>query len=103
MDSLIIVLFLAGLIEWVTERFFGFWLQGKGMVFISAGLGVALSLVLSVDALALTGVKLSYHPAVGQALTGIIIGGGANTVHKFLKPSEKNGPSNGETKGGATA
>lgn len=91
----VLVLFLAGFVEWLVERIFGPIAQLKGwpMVLISAAAGVALCFGFRVDALSLVGFETSYPAWLGYIITGVIVGSGANTVHKFLKPSSsKSGP-----------
>ena len=86
----VLVLFLATLTEWVVERFFSdiAKLKGKWMVLISTLVGVALCFGFSVDGLSLVGFDGQYPHWLGVLITGIIVGSGANAIHKFFKPSE---------------
>ena len=85
--TLVTVLFLAGFVQWATERFIGRWLKGEWMILLSGALGVGLCVLLKLDALALMGVEgLDYPALAGYVITGIIVGSGSNAVHRFLKP-----------------
>ena len=91
MELAVFVVFLATLIEWAVERFLGGIQQLKGwpMVWISAIVGVGLSFGFKVDIIQLVGYAGTYPWWLGQLVSGIIIGSGANAVHKFIKPSQK--------------
>jgi len=85
------VIFLAVLLEFLIERFFGGFasLKGYPMVLISAAAGVALCFGFHIDIIGLVGFEGAYPWWLGILLSGLIIGSGANAVHKFLKPSAK--------------
>ena len=88
---LALVLFLATFVEWATERLFGGFpeLKGLPMVLISAAVGVTLCFGFKLDALSLAGFGGGYPVWLGYVITGVIVGSGANAIHKFFKPSEK--------------
>ena len=82
----LILVILSTFAEWVSERLFGPWAKGQVMILLSAGVGVLLCIVFHIDGMALMGLGQSYfNPIVGQIVTGLIVGGGSNTVHKFFK------------------
>ena len=75
---------MAILCQWLTERFFGRWISGERMVWLSAGVGVGLCLLFRLDATDLLGLPTPFIPFVGQILTGLIVSAGADILHKFL-------------------
>lgn len=84
------LIFLAGFNEWVVEHLFGQWRDGttghsklgKGLVYISAALGIAECVMLRLNALSLVGV--GDNTLLGQVVAGIVVGAGSNVVHKFF-------------------
>ena len=82
------VLALAFLCESLTEYLFSDLLtamkvDAKYLRYVSAGVGVALALLYGLDALeAFFGIRAQV-PWVGQVLTGLLLGRGANYVHDF--------------------
>ena len=85
----VLVLFLATLVEWATERFFGSVkaLRGTGMVILSSLIGIGLCFGFNIDALKLVGFEGAYPWWMGVLLSGLIVGSGSNMVHKLIKPS----------------
>ena len=82
----IALVILATFAEWATERLFGPWVKGQGMVLLSAAVGVALCLLFRLDSMQLLGLGQSYfQPVVGQVITGLIVGAGSSKVHEFFK------------------
>ncbi len=75
---------MAVLCQWLTERFFGKWVAGERMVWLSAGVGVGLCLLFRLDATDLLGLPAPFIPFVGQILTGLIVSAGADILHKLL-------------------
>lgn len=83
-----VALTLAFLAETITEYFFANWLgrlrlDAKYLRYVSAVIGVALCLAYGVD---IMGDVLGLSPrlgAVGQVLSGLMLGRGANYVHDF--------------------
>jgi len=79
---------LAFLAESLTEYFFAATLVALGLDsrwlrYVAAAVGVALALAYGVDALRdLLGIAPRL-PFVGEALTGLLLGRGANFVHDF--------------------
>jgi hypothetical protein len=76
------ILFLAVLTQWLAERFFGNWLKGIWMIYISAAIGVALCCGIGIGGLGMAGIEANVW--VDRVLTGLIIGGGSNAVHDFF-------------------
>jgi len=91
MSALVFVLFLASFIEKVTEKFFGNFkaLKGCPMEVISALMGIGLCFGFRIDLIGFVGFEGAYPEWLGMVLSGVIVGAGANTIHKFVKPSEK--------------
>ena len=84
------IAFLAVFNEWVCERFFGWWLQEKAMIAVSAAIGVVLCVLFKADALSTMGLTEPLGtPYTGQIMTGLIVGAGSNAWHKFFDPSNK--------------
>lgn len=87
--SFAIILTLAFLTESLTEYFFGDLLARRAagplvLKYLAAGVGVALALAYRIDLLRdLFGIAPGV-PFVGEVLTGLILGRGANYVHDFL-------------------
>lgn len=88
---LALLLFIALLIEWLTERFFGAIskLKGYPMILLSAAIGVALCFGLDIDALSLVGFTQDYPHWLGVLITGIVAGSGSNAVHAFFSRQRK--------------
>lgn len=84
MQAIGAVLLLAVLTEWLTERFFGGLWTGKIMVGISTVIGVALCVVFKVDAVTLLGVSSPWTEWVNIVVTGLMVGGGSNGIHRFF-------------------
>jgi hypothetical protein len=84
MQAIGAVLLLAVLTEWLTERFFGGLWVGKIMVGISTVIGVALCVAFKVDAIILLGVGSPWSEWVNIVVTGLIVGGGSQAIHKFF-------------------
>ncbi len=86
MDVLAVIFLLALLCEWLSERFFGWFLGGMSMVFLSTLVGIALALLFQVDGLTLLGLPVPlWAPWTGRILTGIIIGAGSDAVHQWFR------------------
>lgn len=82
------VLALAALVEWVAERFFGQWVKGEKMIYVTAVLGVGACLLFRLDGLALLGLPDPlWSPYSGQVITGLIVSAGSAYAHKLLKPT----------------
>lgn len=83
--SIGILVLLGVLTEALTERFFGTWLAGKRLVWISTAMAMAFCLILKINGLELLpiGEPLG-HPYTGQIITGLVIGGGSNFIHKIF-------------------
>jgi hypothetical protein len=84
MQAIGAVLLLAVLTEWLTERFFGGLWTGRVMVGISTAIGVALCVVFKVDAIILLGVNSPWSEWANIVVTGLIVGGGSQAIHKFF-------------------
>lgn len=56
------------------------------LMYVAAALGVLVAFTYSLDLFALAGQAVS---AVGQALTGVAIGGGANLIHDWIDGKPK--------------
>ncbi len=91
MSLAVFAVILATFAEWLVERFVGDIVQLKGlpMVWISAVVGIALCFGFKIDLMELIGYAGAYPWWLGQLVSGVIIGSGANAVHKFIKPSRK--------------
>ena len=87
----VLVLFLATLVEWTTERFFGSVkaLRGTGMVILSSLIGIGLCFGFNIDALKLVEFEGAYPWWIGVLVTGVIVGAGSNAVHGLLKLQRK--------------
>lgn len=85
------ILFLGTLIEWLVERFFGGWITGKPMYFISAGIGILLTCLLQIQILQATGLLtdgvLTSTAGIwtDRVLSGIIVGSGSSFIHTVWK------------------
>jgi len=76
---------LAILTEWLSERFFGKWITGEAMVYLSTVVGIALCLLFQVDGVKAMGLPAPlWSPWTGEVITGLIVGAGSNAVHKFF-------------------
>jgi len=76
---------LAVLTEWLCERFFGKYVKGQAMIYLSAVVGVVLCLLFRVDGIQLLSLPTPlWAPWVGQVVTGLIVGAGSNGVHRFF-------------------
>jgi heme/copper-type cytochrome/quinol oxidase subunit 1 len=82
-DVFILVLFIATLTEFLTERFFGKKVSGEKMVYIAAVIAVALSLGLEADGLHSIGLD-RVNIWVDRVLTGLIASAGSSITHQFL-------------------
>lgn len=86
----LVILALAFLSESLTEYFFGDLLSALGiptsyLKYIAALVGVALALLYGLDALRDFFSLSARLPLVGEVLTGLILGRGANYVHDFYR------------------
>ena len=84
MQAIGAVLLLAVLTEWLTERFFGGLWTGKIMVGISTTIGVALCVAFKIDAVTLLGISSPWSEWVNIVVTGLMVGGGSQAIHKFF-------------------
>jgi hypothetical protein len=87
--SLVGVIFLAGLIEFLAEQTFGQFLTGKWMKLVAVAAGLAVALIFRVgliQGLNIAGIDMSATGAewADYVLTGLIIGAGSTKVHEFL-------------------
>ncbi len=80
--ALVAVLFVAVLVQWLTERFFGSWLRGLPIMLTAAAIAVALACLIPVEGLSMAGIDTNIW--VDRVLTGLIISGGSNAVHDLL-------------------
>jgi hypothetical protein len=96
LGPVVVIFLLAALAEGLVEYLVAPWLEGlKGATeklenvrvmalrYISALVGIGLSLVYGADLLAIFGVEAGV-PYVGSVLTGVLIGRGSNYVHDFV-------------------
>lgn len=88
--TLVGVIFLAGLIEFLAEQTVGQFLTGKWMKLVALAAGLAVALIFRVgviQALNIAGIDMGATGAqwADYVLTGLIIGMGSTKVHEFLK------------------
>lgn len=79
---LVAVLLLATFSEWIEERLFGSWVHGTNMIWLAAGIGVALCVGAKIGGLSVLGIDM--NPWIDRVITGCIVGGGSNAVHQFF-------------------
>jgi hypothetical protein len=87
--SLVGLIFLAGFVEWATERLFGSFIDGWKMTLAASAIGIALAIVFKVGvitALELSGIDMTSTAAeyADFVITGIIIGAGASVAHDLI-------------------
>lgn len=87
--SLVGVIFLAGLIEFVAEQTFGQFLTGKWMKLVALALGLAVALIFRVgiiQALQIAGIDMTATGAqwADYVLTGLLISAGSTKAHEFF-------------------
>lgn len=87
--SLVGVIFLAGLVEFVAEQTLGSFLCGWKMRLVALALGLSVALIFRVgliQTLQISGIDMSTATAqwADYALTGLIIAAGSTKAHDFF-------------------
>ena len=79
-----ILAIVAGVNEILIERFLGAWHSptvDKLLVYVALILGIAEAIAFNINGLEMLG--FSVAPIVGQFATGLVLGGGAEVIHKI--------------------
>lgn len=86
MNAVAAIFLFASLSQWLTERFFGSWLHGQPMLFVSAAISVTLTVFFGVNAFVLLGLPPAAigSPWAEYVVTGLAIGFWSNAVHDFV-------------------
>lgn len=81
-SALISIVFLAAVVEFLSERVFGKWLKGYYMVAIASALGIGACFAFNLDVVG--GLMDAQTTIWGKVVSGILLGGGSGLVHDFI-------------------